>query len=76
MAMRNGRLPDGRPVAKGKRAVLGECTGCVTRAKCGRWRAEFSHKNRSRHVGMFDTKEEARAAAAEAKRRALSGMPA
>lgn len=73
-ACRNGRDSNGRPIHKGPRPVLGEIGRGTAYFRNGRWDAKYSvGKARTVHVGRFDTEEEARAAAAEAKRRAVEG---
>ena len=44
--------------------------------KHGKWKAQIKDGGVSRHIGMFDTREEARSAYKEAKRALLGWFPA
>ena len=35
---------------------------CGVRFESGKWRARYSHDNKDKHIGMFDTEDEAKAA--------------
>jgi hypothetical protein len=74
----NGNIPDGMHIDHIDRNPSNNCVEnlrcctpqqnewnkphCGVRFESGKWRAKYSHNNQDKHIGMFDTEDEAKAA--------------